>query len=164
MIGRGVGVTLRPTAPGDLPFLIALYASTREEELALVPWKDAQKQAFVETQYHAQDQAYRARYPDGQFLVVERNDEPIGRLYLAPLPRELRVVDIAIAPKHRGVGIGTALMRDVIRAAEADGHSVSLHVEHWNPALRLYTRLGFERVSHNDVYALLVRRPGVAVS
>ena len=63
-------VSLRPSTPEDRDFLRAVYASTREEELRLVPWSDADKSAFVLMQFDAQDRAYHATYPDGRFLVV----------------------------------------------------------------------------------------------
>jgi hypothetical protein len=47
-------VTLRPIGADDLPFLCALYASTREQELAAVAWDPAQKTAFVQMQLAAQ--------------------------------------------------------------------------------------------------------------
>ena len=40
------GFALRPETEADLPFLMQLYASTRAEELAAVPWSAEQKAAF----------------------------------------------------------------------------------------------------------------------
>jgi len=36
-------VALRPVEPADAPFLLDLYAATRADEMALVPWSDAEK-------------------------------------------------------------------------------------------------------------------------
>jgi hypothetical protein len=51
--GRDAAIALRPIRPDDRPLLLALYASTREAELALVDWDAAQKAAFVEMQFDA---------------------------------------------------------------------------------------------------------------
>ena len=146
-------INLRPSRTDDQPFLAAVYASTRTDELAPVPWTDAQKAAFLAQQFDAQDVAYRQNYPDGSFSIVELDGVPIGRLIVTRLEgNELRIVDVALLPGHRNAGIGTGLIRDVLAVAESDDLMVSLHVEVWNPAARLYERLGFRRVSANDVH------------
>ncbi|MGB6856119.1 MAG: hypothetical protein WBE03_04475, partial [Terracidiphilus sp.] len=76
------GFALRPEADADIPFLLLLYASTREEELAPVPWSAEQKQAFLASQFQAQRYHYRTYFVDSAFDVLERRGEPVGRLYL----------------------------------------------------------------------------------
>ena len=53
------GLTFRPIADADLPFLARLYASTRMEELAVTDWSDAQKTAFLQSQFDAQHAHYQ---------------------------------------------------------------------------------------------------------
>ena len=158
LTARGLGVELRPASPEDRELLRSIYRSTRDEELGLTPWSEAEKAAFVEMQFDAQDRYYRQVYPDGRFLVIVRDAVPIGRLYLTRLEEELRVVDIAILPEYRGTGVGSALLVDVIAEADASGLDVTLHVEPWNPARRLYLRLGFEPGVVDGVYERM-RRP-----
>jgi GNAT superfamily N-acetyltransferase len=152
-----LGIELRPAVPSDRHLLLAVYGSTRADELALVPWTDDQRNAFVEMQFDAQDHEYRLAYPEGRFLVIEDDGEPIGRLYLARLPDQLRVIDIALLPERRRQGIGSALMALVIAEADAAGIPVTLHVEAWNPAMSLYDRLGFRPIKQGPVYQLLER-------
>lgn len=47
---------------------------------------------------------------------------------------------LAVAPSSRGRGLGTMLLDTVIERCNGD---VKLHVEHDNPAKRLYERAGF---------------------
>ena len=47
---------------------------------------------------------------------------------------------VAVAPSMRGKGIGAMLVRKGVQISDGD---VKLHVEHANPAKRLYYRLGF---------------------
>ena len=156
------GVTLRPATDADLPFLSRLYASTREEELAGVDWPQEQKDGFARQQFEAQHAWYREQYAGASFDVVEVDGEPAGRLYVARWEREVRVVDISFLPEHRGRGFGSVLLVALFAEADAAGKPVSIHVERFNPALRLYGRLGFAFREDKGVYLLLERPVGPA--
>ncbi|WP_036218082.1 GNAT family N-acetyltransferase [Calidithermus chliarophilus] len=145
-------VRLRPETPEDLPFLRRLYASTREEELAPVPWTLEQKQAFLESQFELQHRHYREHYAGARFDVVELEGQPVGRIYVHRTPQEVRLMDIALLPEHRGKGIGGMLMGNLLEQARRAGQSVTLHVEENNPARLWYERLGFERLEERGVY------------
>lgn len=147
--------SLRPATPDDRPFLWQVYASTRTDELAQVAWPEEHKQAFLDQQFNAQDAHYRTYYPTAQFMVIECAGEPVGRLYLADWPGEIRIMDIALLPAFRGRGWGTALLQAVLEQARVRGLAVSIHVEKFNPAYRLYTRLGFRPVGEHGIYDLL---------
>jgi ribosomal protein S18 acetylase RimI-like enzyme len=150
------GLTLRPMTDADLPFLARLYASTRMEELAVVAdWSEAQKATFLQMQFDAQHAHYQQHYAGADFLVIEQAGEAIGRLYLARWAREHRIVDIALLPEQRGQGLGSALLQDLLDEAAAAGKAVTIHVEKFNPALRLYRRLGFAAVEDKGVYDLM---------
>ena len=153
-------ISLRPATDADRDLLLAAYASTRALELAQVPWTDDEKARFVAMQFEAQDSWYRQLHPDGEFLVVLRDDVAIGRMYLSQLPDEIRIIDITLLPEHRGHGIGTRLLGDVLARADAAGLSVRLHVEPWNPALALYRRHGFRVLEERGIYLFLERPPG----
>ena len=150
---------LRPARAEDRDFLLRVYASTREEELRLVDWSDEQKAAFVQQQFEAQDAYYREHYDPATFDVIEVDAEPVGRLYVARWEDEIRIMDIALVPEHRGRGIGTALLRDLLDEGAGTGKRVSIHVERDNPALRLYERLGFAPIEARGVYLLLEASP-----
>lgn len=154
-----LGVTARPMDDEDLPFVAALYASIRAEELAATGLPVAQQQAFLDQQHRAQHQHYRAHYPGAEWLILEREGAPVGRLYLSEWPAEFRVVDISLVAEARGEGIGGALLTDIITGAAAIGKSVSIHVEKFNPARRLYERLGFQLIEDKGVYDLMAWRP-----
>ncbi len=136
------GVVLRRVREEDRGLLLRVYASVREEELRPVPWTDEQKAGFVAQQFAAQDAHYREHYADAQFDVIEIEGEPAGRLYVFRGARDIRVVDITLLPAFRGHGVGERLLRELRDEAEASGRTLSIHVEHVNPARRLYERLG----------------------
>ena len=122
-----------------------------------MPWDDAQKDAFLRMQFDAQDAWYREHYAEASFEVIKADGEPAGRLYVNRGRSEIRIVDIALLPEHRGDGIGTSLLRDLLAEADAVGKRVTIHVERLNPALRLYERLGFALAEDKGVYLFLER-------
>jgi ribosomal protein S18 acetylase RimI-like enzyme len=152
-------LTLRKITPPDESFLRVVYASTRTEELAQVDWNETQKDAFLQMQFDAQHAHYQTHYPTAEFLIIERAGEAIGRLYLARLPDEFRLIDIALLPQHRGQGIGSHLLRRILKEAEAAGKPVRIHVERTNPALHFYQRLGFQVIESGPIYLRMEKLP-----
>jgi ribosomal protein S18 acetylase RimI-like enzyme len=152
-------ISLRPVRLEDRGLLLRVYASTREEELALTSWDEAQKRAFLEAQFAAQDVWYRERYPGATLDVIEADGLPAGRFYVHRREREIRLMDIALLPEHRGRGIGSALLHDLFAEAAAAGKRVTVHVEAYNPARRLYERLGFRQIGEHGVYHLMEWKP-----
>ena len=154
------GIAYRAMGHADLPFIAALYATTRADEVAATGWPEEMRRAFLAQQHLAQHSHYARVWPDAERLIVERAGEPIGRLYLGADGDGLRIIDISLLPAERGRGLGGAILVDVIAAAEAAGRTVSIHVEKTNPARRLYERLGFLLVEDRGLYDLMERRPG----
>jgi len=146
------GYRLRSESDEDIPFLIRLYASTREDELAPVPWTPEQKAGFLTQQFWAQRDHYYNRLEKCRFDVLERDRQPIGRLYLQEQGNWLHIVDIALMPESRGKGLGTAILEALQSAARNSGRGVGIFVEKFNPALKLYRRLGFTEVRDVEVY------------
>lgn len=151
------GVSVRLETESDVPFLRRLYREMRWDELAPVcDWSDEQKTAFLSQQYDAQRAHYANAYADAECLVVERNGEPIGRLYLyRGAKTDIRIVDIGLLSALRNQGFGRALIEAVFDEARASVRTVSIHVEVFNPARRLYDRLGFVEIGEHGPYRLM---------
>jgi ribosomal protein S18 acetylase RimI-like enzyme len=147
--------SLRPATPADRDFLLSVYASTREEELAQVEWEEGAREAFLEHQFSAQDHHYRTNYPGATLDLIEVDGEPAGRLYVYRGEEDIRIMDIALAPPFRGSGIGTALLSELMDEAGSSGRSLSIHVEMQNPARSLYERLGFVPAGEHGIYVLM---------
>lgn len=146
------GFSLRPETDADVPFAMRLYASTREEELAQVSgWSEEQKSLFLAQQFTAQRHHYKTQLAC-DFHVIEHHGEPVGRLYLERRQTIVTIVDIALMPDARGKGTGRIIIEALIEAAAQTGRGVGIFVEKFNPALRLYQRLGFTVVRELEVY------------
>ena len=148
-------LSFRPIEDADEEFLFRLYASTRAEELSVVPWSEEEKTRFLQMQFAAQHKHYQEHFSDAQFSIVLMGGEAVGRLYVHSRSEEIRVVDIAFLPQHRGQGLGARLMGDVLREGQQANKPVRIHVEKNNPALRLYHRLGFKEIGDTGVYFLM---------
>jgi len=157
--GVGGRVSLRPIRPDDEAFLYEVYASTRLDELALVDWDEAHKAAFLHMQFAAQHQFYQERYTQTDLLLMLRDAVPVGCLYVPRWQDAIRIVDIALLPPYRNTGIGTAILRDLLAEAAVAHKPVRIHVEKFNPALRLYERLGFTPIEDKGVYLFMEWAP-----
>ena len=161
---RVLGLTFRPETDDDIGFLRDLYVSMRWDELApLTEWSEAAKMDFLTQQFTLQRRHYRSAYHDAAFLVIaDGAGDRIGRIYLYHGGSDIRVVDVGLLPDRRGRGIGAALFQALFTMAQASNRSVSVHVEKFNPAQRLYERLGFRDVSEDGPYRLMEWRPTIS--
>lgn len=148
-------VTYRPALPEDVPFLRYLYGTTREQELRMLPWTDEQKAQFVDQQFSSQKSHYEEFYPECEFLVMETEGRPIGRLYIDRRPQEIEIIDIALLPEYRGHGLGWVLLEEILAEVRGTSRRVLIYVENFNPARHLYDRLGFRHIDTNGVYHLM---------
>lgn len=158
------GVALRRETEADVPFLRHLYVSVRWEELAQTGWPDEGKVAFLADQFALQCQHYATHYHDAVFALVLQDGRPIGRLYLFRGHHDLRIVDVSLLPECRGGGIGALLLEAIFAEARAESKTVSIHVEKFNPAQRLYHRLGFREISESGPYRLMEWRPDASTT
>jgi RimJ/RimL family protein N-acetyltransferase len=144
-------LSLSPITRSDEPFLSALYATTRAEEMALVPWNKEQKGAFLQSQFLLQHQFYKTKYPHAFFQIIVFEDEKIGRLYVCELEDETEVIDLTILPEYRGRGFGTEIISDILRNS---AKPVRIYLESYSRSIDLFKRLGFQLHSDEGVYQL----------
>ncbi|MDB6025631.1 MAG: GCN5-related N-acetyltransferase [Verrucomicrobiales bacterium] len=153
-------VLLRPALEKDESLLFQVYFSTREAELALTDWDQQQKHAFVLHQFTAQNQHYQTRYPGAELQVIEFKGEAVGRLYTHEFPDRIHIMDITLLPGARKQGIGRFLLEQLQSRAQQQNKRVTIYVENYNPAKRLYERLGFTRkASEGEVYDFMEWNP-----
>ena len=108
------------------------------------------------------------RAGDIGFVALELgSNEPVGAAWLRLLVGvekgyghvrdETPELAMAVLPAHRGRGVGSALLARLLETARAEYDSVSLSVSSDNPAVRLYVRMGFERVSVSDTSITMIK-------
>lgn len=126
------GLSRRPAAPADLPFLLSLRDTTMTRHFVA-------SGADVTRAEHLQRVMFRYECAE----VLERGGKPVGIFKVTRDGLEWQLVQIQVAPELQGQGIGEALIRELIAEARDAGAALTLRVLHANPARRLYERLGF---------------------
>ena len=155
-------VAIKEFSPEVLAELKQIYRSTRNHELDLTTWSEVEKQLFIDHQFFAQHDYYQKIYPDAFNFFIYCDGVIAGRLYINVFQKnnEVRIVDISLKEGYRGQSIGTALLKSLQKTVRVQYESLSIHVEHFNPAMKLYERLGFKIIGHfNEVYKLMQWKP-----
>ncbi|MGS0743923.1 GNAT family N-acetyltransferase [Glaciimonas sp. GG7] len=149
-------IALRPCKPADMDYLRVLCRQLRAAEMALVPWQTAQKQAFLDSQFALQHRHYLTHFPLADFWLIIKGTVPIGRLYLLRQAPAFHIIDISLAPEWRSSGIGSLLITNAQKMAQAAGLPLQLNVDQRNPAARrLYDRLGFTAIDTTGSHTLM---------
>lgn len=156
-------INLRDIQESDLPVLCEIYGSTRIEELEKgTNWNEEQKKTFIEYQFFAQHEYYQKNYVGAKFYIIEKENIIVGRLYIDFYfeKKGVRIIDITLLPNWRQKNIGSSILKEIIKKAALKDMNVSIHVESFNPAMNLYKRLGFAKISEtNGVYHLMEWSP-----
>jgi ribosomal protein S18 acetylase RimI-like enzyme len=127
---------VRPALSSDREFLFEVRrAALRVYVEQVSGWDDAEQRAIAAEEF--------AALP---FAVVEEGGRPVGYVCVIHRSDCDFVEELALLPAAQGHGIGTRLLRDILRTAQRRGVPVLLSVFASNPAQALYARLGFEVV------------------
>jgi ribosomal protein S18 acetylase RimI-like enzyme len=149
-------VARRRETPQDGAFLRRLIIDSVARELGAEAWPEPMRGHLLGIQYEGRRQSHRTDYPDAASEVIEADGKDAGWLVVTTMPHEVRLVEIIVAAEFRGQGIGSAVIGDVLAAAESAGKPVRLHVNVTNSgAIRFYERLGFHRIGGDEVQHLM---------
>lgn len=152
-------LTFRPITEQDTEFLYLVYAGTRDEEIAITGWSEEQKQEFLHMQFNLQHTQYLQNYRDAAFEIILVDNVPAGRLYVDRREKEIRLIDLALLPEFRRQGIGTAILKDLIAESDEKNLPLNFHVERFNPARRLYERVGFKMKEDKGMHFFMEKAP-----
>ncbi len=151
-----VRFALRPEVEADAAFRLALFRASRGPGWDMVALPAALLDQIMEQQFHAQAQGYRMAYPEARLEIVTVEEVPVGRLATDRRADALHLIDIALAPEHRGRGLGEAILRQLMDEAAALAVPLTLQVAQDNlAAQRLYRRLGLVATSATETHLSL---------
>ncbi|HTT91725.1 MAG TPA: GNAT family N-acetyltransferase [Acidimicrobiales bacterium] len=148
--------------PEDAEFLLAVYRSTRQDEITGFGWTGTQADAFVALQYEAQSRHYGACFPDAEHSVVLVDGRAAGRLLVERSESAVHIVDISLLPSFQRAGVGGELVHRLLDEADNRGVAVTCHVYVGNDALLFWERLGFVATEDKGAYIALERPCGIS--
>jgi ribosomal protein S18 acetylase RimI-like enzyme len=148
-------LSLRPMQAEDQAFPYQVYASTRLDEMAMVDWSPEQKEAFLRMQFDLRTRQYQAEYPDAVTEIILCDDIPVGAMTTVKTTEAILLMDIALLPEFRGAGISSTILHNL----QKKNKKIILHVLRQNPAIHLYSRLGFLSVSEYSMYLQMEWNP-----
>lgn len=145
-------VTFRASTPADGPFLLALYQSSRGDDLRGLGWSEERISEFLEMQYEAQRRFHETDFQHADDQIVLLHGEPVGHLSIERRGGEIQCVDLALMPEHRNGGIGTFLILKLQDEAKRARQPLRLQVIRFSRAVPLLERLGFVRTSETGTH------------
>jgi ribosomal protein S18 acetylase RimI-like enzyme len=134
---------LRRASDSDKPFLYALHCATMREPIDKTwGWDESW-----------QRNDFESRFDDCDVSIIEAAGKDAGSLWIESVPDLIYIANIQILPELQGRGIGTSVLRGLLRDAAARRLPVELSVLKVNPrARRLYERLGFGVIDQRDPF------------
>jgi ribosomal protein S18 acetylase RimI-like enzyme len=140
---------LRPAKASDYLFAIALYLDGAKRHLSNIGrWNE--RRLTIK---------FRNGYKLAQTQIVCMGEKSIGWIQVAERVGQLQLCQLHLVPAHRRQGIGTRLIHDLFRRANALNKWAKLHVMHGNPARALYVRLGFRQTCRDADRVQMIWRP-----
>jgi ribosomal protein S18 acetylase RimI-like enzyme len=150
---------LRPAAEADRDYLFTLFLTERQRQFAHVAWPEEQTRQLLRMQFEAQQQYYRSQFPSAVHSIVLVNGNAAGQFYLDRQMDQFVLVDFALAPEFRRLGIGSKIIASVQADAAAAGKRITGHVDCTNPAQQFWRRLGFQLAGEDSLYFKMEWRP-----
>lgn len=91
--------------------------------------------------------------PGTVLFLAEKDGQTCGFALVRSVLEEAELLLIATHPSHRRAGIGSSLCREIFKWCGPNGtKTVFLEVREGNPALELYSNLGFKPVGRRENY------------
>jgi GNAT superfamily N-acetyltransferase len=142
--------SLRPANADDRDFLFELHRLTMRPYVEAIWGWDDDEQARIFDETFTPD--------DRQIIQIDAEDA--GVLAVTESEQEIWLELIEIDPRRQGAGVGTAVVRSLLRRAADTDRRVALRVLRTNVAARsLYERLGFVAFRETDVRVYLRADP-----
>jgi ribosomal protein S18 acetylase RimI-like enzyme len=139
---------LRPAHHDDRDFLFHLNEATMREQIERVwGWDDSEQAALFD-----------ARFQPDSWRIIQACGRDIGVLIVEEHPDQIYLAEIQILPEWQARGIGSSILRSLIKEAATAGKPLTLRVLHVNVGARLlYARLGFREVKTIETHVYLRR-------
>jgi ribosomal-protein-alanine N-acetyltransferase len=135
-----IDITILPATKSDLPVLSKIHAASFRHG-----WSDGDLEKMLSNKTYTSFVAHPPK---------TRNSKPLGFVFVRVIADEAEIITIATSPQARRKGVGSQLMRSVIRWLEYDRcKKLFLEVDETNnAAISLYRQLGFKPIGERVGY------------
>jgi GNAT superfamily N-acetyltransferase len=147
--GWSVEWGLRAAEVGDVEAIAELRAEVMRADLERLGRYDE----------HRVRQRLRDSFSPQYTSVIVADGAFAGSVTVRPAEDGWWLEHFYLAPRFQGRGLGTAVLRTLLKQADAEGVVVRLDVLRGSAAQRLYERHGFTVESGDPVDVFMVRRP-----
>lgn len=140
---------LRAAGPDDVEVIAELRAVVMRPDLERLGRFDE----------HRVRQRLRDAFSPLHTSVIEAGGGFAGCVTVRPAENGRWLEHFYLAPAVQGRGLGSAVLRTLLRRTDAEGAPVRLKVLQGSPARRLYERHGFTVEAEDPIDVSMVRRP-----
>lgn len=117
-------------------------------------YRDVVERQFGAWNVAAQDAFFRDGWNAAAHEIVECDGVPAGYICIEDRADLVHLRELVLLPEFQNRGIGTMLLRQVMKHAEERGVPVQLGTLHANHAADLYRRVGFREVGRTNTHIL----------
>jgi ribosomal protein S18 acetylase RimI-like enzyme len=144
-------ITYKERDNSYVDFIKELFFQYKTVELLAFNWPREVLVSLLEMQFKAQEDSYRKQFPNANGFIIEIENVPVGWLLLNKTDT-YHIVNIIIHNNFQGKGIGSQVIKELIEQANVENKKVTLKVDKNNPALKLYSSLGFKIICTEELF------------
>ena len=112
-------------------------------------------QRYVEQLYSWNPTLFRDNFDSQEYQVIECQNKIIGFIKIVISEAEIYLGEIQIVRDYQNCGIGTTIIKGIIKDAQQNHQRLWLRVLKSNPAQTLYQRLGFTSYAISSTHLIL---------
>lgn len=136
-----IKISLRAATPEDRDTQLDCYTSSHVLFRQLPP---ALHETIANGQLIAQHTSYRQKFPQSeQKIILTPEGVAAGLVWTDAREHEIRILDLAVLPAHRGIGIGSEIISRLKEQAAAANLPLSIHVETDGGFIPFFEKRGF---------------------
>jgi ribosomal protein S18 acetylase RimI-like enzyme len=152
-------ILLKEKNENDSEFFMELFSEIKSSELHLDLWPEANRNQLIAMQFHAFEQCMKAEFPNSVDYLIVYQSGKAGRLQLDKNDNGIRIINISLLSAYRDKGLGTKIINGIITEANQKKIPVYLDVDKTNPAVNLYSKMGFSTYQQNDLKYSMIYNP-----
>ncbi|REH00880.1 GNAT family N-acetyltransferase [Flavobacterium aquicola] len=130
------------------------FRKASKEDIEFLLWlrKETMVQYLINSRMEVNEESHLSRinYHFEHAKIILLNNQKIGLLKTAEQDGEIEILQIQIAPNHQNKGIGSQIIKSILKESFAKKIPVRLSVLKANKAQTLYKNLGFEIYDENE--------------